>query len=212
MRIIIQFTLLIMLLSGCKSPWDDYRTVKQNKEGAIHLYLDSRDTGSSLSSTIRKDTAMVLDTFLGDETYRKYTYLRKASIQGHVVFVDAYYGLIVYKKEMGSQGYYLNVIGAYAVDATDSIHLTVSTSIGKAILNLEKPNNPIVESFVFEYPGYGPPISYSIRSYLTRKHSCVYTPCSSKYYFQCPTGSDKIIFGWKIGLITTDPICYQYTN
>jgi len=154
----------------------------------------------------------MIDTFKGNESYKKYWQLPKTFIQGHVVFVDPYYGLIIYNKKIGDPGYYLKVIGAYDADSSNPYQLTVSTSIGKAIINMSNPDSPVAESFVFDYSGYGPPISFGIRKYLTRHNYCYQYNCVWRYYFQCPTNTERIIFGWTTGALTTDPICFQYTD
>jgi hypothetical protein len=212
-RHLILFVLPLIFFSGCSrwNRWDDYRTVKQQEEGALHLYLDPKDTGNSLLGTIHKDPLKMMDTFKEDESYKLWQ-LPKTFIQGRIVFVDPYYGLFIYKRKYGDPGYYLKVIGAYDIDSTDPYHLIVTTSIGKASINMINPDAPAAESFVFDYPGYGPPISYQLKRYLTRKNFCSTYGCRWKYYFQCPTSSEKIIFGWNAGALTTDPICFNYTD
>jgi hypothetical protein len=208
---LISFSLLLILLPGC-SRWDDYRTVRQQEEGALHLYLEPKDTGNSLSGTIYKDVLKKIDTFNEGESYKNNWQLPKAFIRGQVVFVDPYYGLLIYNKKDGDTGYYLRVIGAYDADSTAPYQLTVKTSIGKAIINMTNPDEPEVVSFVFDYQGYAPPISYGLKKYLTRKNFCNTHGCKWRYYFQCPINPGKIIFGWKAGTLTTDPICFAYTD
>ncbi len=205
--------LSLLLFIGCYSDpdYDEYKIVKQNTEGAVHLYLNPKDTGGSLKLSIQKDSTKATDSFHNDDLYIKYSMLHRTNIQGHVIFIDQYNGISVYKRKNGSKGIYLKIIGAYAADSIAPTILKVKTAIGIAYLNFSNPSNPITESFNFNYPGYGPPIDFNIVYYLIRGKFCTGS-CSWRYYFQCPTASDKIIYGWKVGTLNTDPICYQYSK
>lgn len=212
MKLITLAFLTIIVFNGCYTDpdYDEYQIIKQNKDGAVHMYLDPKDTGSSLKASIQKDLTKATDSFYNSDLYKKYYMLSRTNIQGHVIFIEQYKGISIYKRKNGSKGTYLKIIGVYSADSINPTTLLVKTAIGDAYLNMSDPNNPITESFNFNYPGYGPPIDGNIIMNLVRFNFC--NNCKKQYYFQCPTVSNKIIYGWKLGPLNFDPICYSFTK
>jgi hypothetical protein len=198
-KLFSMIVVLGLMLVTCKKEKDDYRTISKQVHGAINLIINPKDTGTSLMSTIIRDSS----NFSGIRSSEG-----NATCNNAYIAVDMYNGFKLYKIESATSykyKYSIHVIGALRATATDSTHIIVKSSIGEASFDFSNIDSVKPTYFHFDYPGHAPPIDRHITSELVRGFNPLIDD-GAKYFFECPV-SDQIIYGWTIGTISK-PICY----
>lgn len=206
-RLYLILIAFLISLECCYDPMDVYKYRNWNDIGAVQVYLNPEDTGTSLLETIVRLNDQKVDTFRTNKQLNHSTAV--LNFDSCVIYIDYYKGIFIYQRIDGVAGYYLKILGVLKLRAIGPHLLEAETSIGKAVLDIAKPDSVKAISFTFDYPGYAPPFSYSLKDSLYRNLSWgLYPPSEWMLYFDCPENTDKIIYAWRKGKLKK-PVCFQ---